>query len=313
MSRIIKKKNKPLRLCIITVIILLAFAGGFVVYAGESDDQVLVKDILSKASLKTTYVKDDSGTAIDFVKAAGQKNRGYAVFQGSCAHGGYSYHVLYHKKNNKCRLIKVDTASAEVVKVSKPYKIYHGNDIAYDTKHDRLVVVHGDGDTMRLSVFDPGTLKRKSVIKLKMPKKLKGAAANYRSKFKGITGIAYDEKRDEFIASVKSTFHYIVLSAKFKPKRMIRVKTKGDWVKQGMLIVDDKIIRAMNLVTKKTGIKNYLFIYNRKGKFLKRIRVKNNGELESIYLVNGKLYGDVYFEKGKGKKLKQTDRIVKMK
>ena len=309
---ITKPVNRIPGFLMILAIMLLAFAGSFVVYAADEPDyQALAKGLLSKTALKTTYVKSSGGARIDFVKAAGQKVRGYAVFQGSCARGGYSYHVLYHKKKNKCRLIKVDAASGEVVKVSKPYKISHGNDMAYDTKRDRILVVHGDGDTMRVSVFDPETLKRKSVVKLKMPRKLPGANAAFIKKFKGITGIAYDEARDEFIASVKSTFHYIVLSPKLKPKRLIKVKTKGNWIKQGMLIADGKIIRVMNRF-KKNAIKNYLFIYDRKGKYIKRIRIKNPGELESVYFANSGLYGAVYFEKGKGKRFKQADRIVKI-
>ena len=52
------KLNGRLRLCIITAIILLAFAGSFVVYAADEPDyQSLAKGLLSKTALKTTMKK----------------------------------------------------------------------------------------------------------------------------------------------------------------------------------------------------------------------------------------------------------------
>lgn len=273
-----------------------------------------VASMLRRKTVKASYIKNKKGNRAEYGKLSGQKSKGYRIFQGSCSDGKYSYHVLYNKKKNTCKVIKVDPENHHVIKVSPAYKMYHGNDIAYDTKRDRLVIVHGDGDTKRLSIMNPKTLKRKKVVSLRFSRAFKGAGKKTARRIKGVTGIAYDDKNDQFICSVKSTFHYVVLNKKFKPVKFIRTKTRGKLQKQGMLIVDGRILRVMNRYKGKRVVGNYIYSYSRKGTLKKRIRIATGSEVESIYIHGKKMYASTYVEKWKkGKKIKMYSYILKLR
>ena len=273
-----------------------------------------VASMLRRKTVKVSYIKNKKGNRIEYGKRSGQKSKGYSIFQGSCSDGRYSYHVLYNKKKNTCKVIKVDPKNHRVIKVSPAYKMYHGNDIAYDTKRDRLVIVHGDGDTKRLSIMNPKTLKRKKVVKLSFSRAFKGASRKTARRIKGVTGIAYDDKNDQFICSVKSTFHYVALNKKFKPVRYIRTKTRGNLQKQGMLIVDGRILRVMNRYKGKKVVGNYIYSYSRKGTLKKRIRIVTGSEVESIYIYGKNMYASTYIEKRKkGKIIKRYSHILKLR
>ena len=266
--------------------------------------------LLERKSLSARFIKNSAGKRLEFGSLSGYKKKGYSVFQGACSDGEYSYHVLYNKKNDRCRIIKVDPSSWKIVKISRSYKLYHGNDMTYDSKRSRIVVVHGDGDTKRISVFDPSTLKRRKVVKLRFNKAFRGAGRKTARKLKGVTGIAYDEKHDRFIASIKSTFHYVVLTPKFKPVKLIRTGTRSKKLqKQGMDIVGGHIMRVMNKYTKKS-IRNYIYLYNMRGKLVRRIKIKTTSEVESTYFLGGRLYAPTYIEKGKGKKFRNWSHLL---
>ena len=282
-------------------------ADGPSVYAASGLPAVLKKQV------RVLYIKDKDAERIEYGRASKQKSNGYSIFQGSCTDGSKTYHVLYSKRKanrNKCRIIKIDPETKKVIKVSPAYKIYHGNDIAYDSRRKRLVVVHGDGDEKRISIFDPSTLRRKKVKKLSFSKAFKGISKGKAKKIKGVTGIAYDKKHDRFIASVKSKFDYVILNSKFKPVRYIKVKTKGDLQKQGMDIYGKYILRVINKYTK-TSIRNYIYIYNTRGRYMKRVRIRTNSEVESLYFLKKKLYFSTYVEEILPTKVRRYSYILK--
>ena len=303
------------RIILITAAFLLAvvFDGaGFFRPSASSAESIDPASLVESDTLRVKFIKDDAGDRLEFGSLSGYKSKGYSIFQGACSDGEHSYHVLYNKKKERCRIIKIEPASYDIIKVSPSYKMYHGNDIAYDSRRDRLVVVHGDGDTKRLSIFDPDTLKRTRIVKLKFSKAFKGASAKTARKLKGLTGIAYDEKHDRFIGSLKSTFHYVILNPKFKPVKLIRTATKNDKLqKQGMDITGKYILRIMNIYKKKT-IQNFFYVYNMKGRLVKRIPIRTTSEIESSYFLNGNLYAATYIEKGKGRKFRNWSYILKL-
>ena len=279
------------------------------VYAGTGSG---LPKVLKKP-VRVLYVKNKKKKRIEYGRAAKHKSEGYSIFQGSCTDGRMTYHVLYNKRKaqkNRCRIIKVNPKTHKVIRVSRAYYIYHGNDIAFDSKRKRLVIVHGDGDTKRISVFDPSTLKRKKVIRLNFNRSIKGISRKKAGRIKGVTGIAYDGKHDRFIASVKSTFDYIVLTPKFKPLRYVHTKTKGDLQKQGMEISGKYILRIMNKYTKKS-IQNYIYIYSMRGKYIKRVPITTNSEVESLYFLNDRLYASTYVERRLKKRVRRYSYILK--
>ena len=303
-----KRSNCLLNLCIILSVVLV-LAGDTT--APQVFGATKLKGPLKGKSMRVLYVKNKKGKKIEYGSASKLKSKGYSIFQGACTDGEYSYLVLFNKRKNRCRLIKVDPKSNKVLKHSPSYKIYHGNDMAYDSKRDRIVVVHGDGDTKRLSVFDPKTLKKKRTFKLSLRSSFKGASTSAARSLKGVTGIAYDRKKDRFICSVKDTFHYVILSAKFKPIKMVRTKTNSSRLqKQGMEIYGRYILRVMNIYKGKS-IVSYIYIYRMNGKFVKRVKIKTGSEPEAVYILNDRLYIPTYVEKVTSRSFRNWSYILK--
>lgn len=293
----------------IFLVVILTLAEGFA--APQSFAAAKLTGPLKGKSFKVSYIKNGSGSKIEYGRASGLKKKGYRIFQGACTDGEYAYLVLFNKKKDKCRIIKLDPETNKVIRKSPAYKMYHGNDAAYDSKRNRIAVVHGDGDTKRISVFDPKTLKRTKVVKLKFKKAFRGASAKTARKIKGVTGIAYDRKEDQFVCSVKSTFHYVVLDRKFRPVKYVRTKTRGSKLqKQGMDIYGRYILRVMN-VYKGKRIISYIYIYKMSGKYVKRIRIRTKEEAEAVYILNDRLYIPAYNEKGSGKKFRNWSYLLR--
>lgn len=88
------------------------------------------------------------------------KNSRYRFLQGSCTTGKYGYFLLGDKNYRPyCALVKVRLSDWKVMKVRRHLKLYHGNDMAYDSKRRLLVVAHGTGDPTGLSLISTSTLK----------------------------------------------------------------------------------------------------------------------------------------------------------
>lgn len=243
---------------------------------------------------KITWLTKKSGKRYEYRALAKQKMYGYDTFQGACTHGDYSYHILYNRRNQKCKVIKVSLKTHKVVKVSKALPLDHGNDMTYDTKNDRLVVVHYEPHPMRLSVIDPETLERTKVKNVKRPtERLSGASTALTKSIKGMTGIGYDEEHDEFIVSIMGTRHYMLLSSSFKPTSVIKVPKNDPYVKQGMTVKDGFIIRSFSAYNRKYN-QNILYIYDFAGNFVKTVKLGKGYEIENVYFVDDKLYASTY-------------------
>ena len=278
------------------------------------------------------YLKNKKGKPYEYRHLAGQKVYGYDTFQGACSHGKFSWHILYNRNNNKCRVIKVNMNTHKVVKVSKILPLDHGNDMTYDEKRDWLIVVHYEPHPKRLSVIDPNTLKVIKVKNLKMPtEKLPGASESFCKSIKGVTGIGYDSEYDEYIVSVMGTRHYAALDAKtYKFVRVIKVPELPPYVRQGMTVKDGFIIRAYSAYNSKYN-QNILYVYDMTGNFTKTCKLGTGYEIESVFFDNYKMYAATYRSylalktkkvkvKGKKKKVKKTyyalqrdDNIISIK
>ena len=268
-----------------------------------------------------SFLKNKKGTLYEYRKLSKQKMYGYDTFQGACSHGKYSWHVLFNRKNNKCRVIKVNMSTHKVVKVSAVLPLDHGNDLTYDEQRDQLVVVHYEPHPMRLSVIDPDTLKVTKVKNLKTPTdRVSGASTSFSKSIKGVTGIGYDSQNDEYIVSIMGTRHYMALDASnFKILRVIKVPDLPPYVRQGMTVKDGFIIRAHSGYNKKYN-QNILYVYDSAGNFIKTAKLGTGYEIESIFFDDTKMYASTYRSylkkktkavKVKGKKVKKAYYVLR--
>ena len=254
-----------------------------------------------------SFLKNKKGKLYEYRKLAGQKMYGYDTFQGACSHGKYSWHILFNRKNNKCRVIKVNMSTHKVVKVSQILPLDHGNDMTYDEKRKQLVVVHYEPHPRRLSVIDPDTLKVKKVKNIKTPtERVSGASTKFSKSIKGVTGIGYDSQNDEYIVSIMGTRHYMALDASdFKILRVIKVPDLPPYVRQGMTVKNGFIIRAYSPYNKKYN-QNILYVYDSAGNFIKTAKLGAGYEIESVYFDGDKMFASTYrsYLKKKTKKVK---------
>lgn len=262
---------------------------------------------------EVAFLRNDKGNKFEYRKLAKQKMFGYDTFQGTCAYGKYSYHILYNRIKEKCKIIKVSLKTNKVVKISKALALDHGNDMTYDPVRKRLVVVHYGSHVRRISCVDPKTLKIISYTDIETPKKrLPGASTAFSKSISGVTGIAYDESRDEFIASIKGARHYLVLNSDFEPQSVIKVPKNDPYVKQGMTVIDGYIIRAFSAYNK-TYNQNILYVYDYNGNFVKTVKLGSGYEIESLYFSGDKLYASTYtsYFKKITKTVKKKVKVVK--
>lgn len=263
-----------------------------------------------------SFLKNKKGKLYEYRKLAGQKMYGYDTFQGACSNGKYSWHVLFNRNNNKCRVIKVNMSTHKVVKVSKILPLDHGNDMTYDEKRKQLVVVHYEPHPRRLSVIDPDTLKVKKVKNIKTPtERVSGASTKFSKSIKGVTGIGYDKQNDEYIVAIMGTRHYMALDASsFKILRVIKVPDLPPYVRQGMTVKNGFIIRSYSPYNKKYN-QNILYVYDSAGNFVKTAKLGAGYEIESVYFDGDKMFASTYrsYLKKKTKKVKVKGKKKKVK
>ena len=235
------------------------------------------------------------GKRFELRKAARQTLYKYDTIQGACADNGYIYYTMYNRDVEKCKIVKVRIKGRKVVKVSKALKVQHGNSLTYDTRRDRLVVAHGDGGTWKISLLNPKTLKVTAVKRLKLPKKVSGMPKKVHRQFNGITAIAYNARRDVYVARLKDEHNFLILTNKFKIKRYLKVAGKSDMVCQGLDSYGDYTLEALSFNKKYRY--NLIVIRNWKGKVVSRVKVprKSGLELEEVFHDGDVFYAGFYF------------------
>ncbi len=254
-----------------------------------------------------------AGTWLDLRKLAGQKLYGYDIFQGACTDGKYGYYVLYNKKKEKCRIVKLRLSDNKVVKVSRVLEIHHGNDITYNRHTGKLLAVHLSGNNpYRIAVIDPSTLKLERNRTVKLPKKLPGASRATLKKQKGINGIAYDPDRKQYVLRVRVYGDFIITDKNLKPLRYIRpsVKKIKPRLYQGLEVINGYIGSVE--ASSDTGTYdryNILNLYRWNGSYVGRINIKKGNELENIFFANGRGYAGFYHEYYVKGKLKRNNYI----
>lgn len=250
---------------------------------------------------KIKVKKGKKKIAFEVRGAAKQKTKGYDTLQGSCSGGGYAYYALYNRTVNKSKLVKVRLSSMKVAKVSKALKIYHANDLTYNSKEKRIVAVHGTGDGCGVSLINPSTLKVSKTVKLSRGvSKLFDAQSAQIDTIEGIGAIAYNAARDCYVATIGTQHDLLVLDASFKATELIHLSDKSSGMYQNIELGDDVIAVSSSAGGNQGG--NYLWCYSWTGKLLSKIYLPNSYELESVFLNGSKMHANFYVAKEVKKK-----------
>ncbi|MBR3330446.1 MAG: hypothetical protein IKG25_04435 [Mogibacterium sp.] len=237
-----------------------------------------------------------NGKVFDLREAAGQSLYGYDTLQGACANDGYVYYTLYDRNKEKCRIVKAELSSLDVVKVSAPLPIYHGNNLTYNTKKNLILATCCEVKTKRAVFIDPATLtvvSRKD-IKLKRSKKIpKSVVRGY----KGFTAIAYNEKHDCYVGRLRKNNNVIIFDGNLNPVRYVKLKGKKTYLlSQGMESEGDYIYDVRSFKGKHKY--NMATIHKLNGSYVGKIQLpyaQNPGiEVECIFHDGDSFYAGFY-------------------
>ncbi|HCT93143.1 MAG TPA: hypothetical protein DF613_17415 [Lachnospiraceae bacterium] len=199
----------------------------------------------------------------------------YRFLQGSCTDGTYGYFILGHRYYQPyCALIKVRLSDWKPVKVKKGLKLYHGNDVTYNAKTKTLVVVHGDGDTQKVSYVSPGTLKIKKQVNV-------GEA---------IHAVAYNRKRNRYVVGLSKSYAIQIRDANWKTLKTIPILEKKNYTRQGIDCDDSYIYILQSYLSAR---KNRIMVYDWKGNFVTQVFTIGSLEGESLFHV-GKQFTVAY-------------------
>lgn len=257
--------------------------------------------------MKVKYLRDSKKRRIDIRDLAGGKLKHFTVTQGACSDGAYIYMAFKQKaiadRPHRIKIVKFSPATRKIIKVSSAMNLGHANDMAY---HDgKLYITHSRGDKVIHTVFAK-SLKKGRDINVKLKKK-------YDKNCPGFNGISKTE--DGFIIRLMGGHYLAKTDDSLVVKDYIHCtnpfpKTKEDT--QGTTYDNGTIIRAFSRLQSKN--KNYICKFSRYGKLKSKALVKLTGELESVFMIDGKMYGTSYRKKSKDKKKKYMAyvfRIVK--
>ena len=239
---------------------------------------------------------------------ARQKMYGYDTFQGAASDGTFAYQLMYNRKNEKCKVVKIGIKNGWVYKVSRPLNIGHGNDATYDYAKNEIVTTYKRGQTRYLAIIDPKTLKLKRYQKIHIPKKIKGISKETTASIKGVAAIAYNPETGQFIGRIKKRRSFIVMDADYNAIRFIGIKHYKDYLCQTIECTDKAILHAQS--PQKKGQKyNIISVYDYNGNYLATIKTTRGGkEVESIFRAGRKIYTGEYYSH-----YKTRTKVVKKK
>lgn len=207
----------------------------------------------------------------------------YRVQQGSATDGTYAYTVMEDQVQSLGSIHKLDLNTWEVVQSQFDLKLDHGNDMTYNPKTGKLVVVNNKPNYNILSIVNPETLEIEDKIRCSVK----------------MFSIAYNETRDVYVVGNSGSQNFSILDADFKEIGFYSVVHDG-LVTQGV-DCDDKYIYFPRCDKKAT--KNIIAVYDWDGNHVTNITVKSFQEIESMFHVGDDIYiafnaGGSYIYKG---------------
>ena len=251
----------------------------------------------AKRTASLTLIRQD-GKRFDFREAAGERLYGYDTLQGACANKGIAYLTLYNRIVEKCKIVKLDLSTLEVLQVSAPLKIYHANNLTYNTRKNLIVATCCRVKQKRAVFVDPETLKVVGKKDIKLTKKVKRLPKKERRNYKGFTAIAYNAKKDCYVGRLRGSGNVIIFDGNLNPKKYVKLKGKRtSLLNQGM----DSVGKYIYDVRSFKGKRKYsmVTVHTFSGKFVGQVKFsygkKPGNELECIFHDGKTFYAGFYY------------------
>ena len=237
------------------------------------------------------------GAAFDYRVAAGESLYGYDTLQGACANGGYAYLTLYDRTVECCKIAKLNLNTLEVVRVSDPLPIFHGNNLTFNTRKNLIVATCCKVMKKRAVFIDPETLTVAGWKDIKLTKKVKKLPKSVRRKYKGFTAIAYNEARNCYVGRLINSGNVIIFDGELNPKKYVKLKgRKTSLLNQGMDSAGKYIYDVRSFRGKRKY--NLVTVHTFSGKYVGRVKFPYGAypgnELECLFHDGRQFYVGFY-------------------
>jgi len=248
---------------LLSLLLLLAM----LLSAACADEQVTLKDVNSTDSFiaKTKRIARICGEGL---------NDHYKVQQGSATDGTYGYFLLESKITSQCALVKMNMADNSIVEIKYDLPVDHGNDMTYNARINKLVVVHNKPHYNWISLIDPDTLEIVETKELKV----------------NMFSIGYCEERDQYIVGLSGSQNFSILDADFNEIKFCPVE-HTEYITQGA-DCDENYVYFPQWDDKTD--KNYIRVFDWDGKLINTIQVKAMNEIESMFHIGDRVVVSFY-------------------
>lgn len=202
---------------------------GCQLYTDELDESVLS---FEDYKFKFTTAYDGSGkfTSMCTKVAHYPVQNEFNILQGGCTDGEYIYLVMQDQTNysGNCVILKVDPSNWEVLQISDPLPLDHGNSITYLPDSNELLVANLDPDPMLVSWVNASTLKY-----------IKTEKISY-----SVSSLAWSQARQQFAGAGSSKVMLMI------DKNLDIVKSfnglASNYTNQGYVVDDDYVYIVSN-------------------------------------------------------------------
>ena len=207
------------------------------------------------------------------------------VAQGAASDGEYVYFTMKGNEdssthNSEVAVYQYKLSPFTRVGVSETFNGHHANDMTFDTKGRRVLVVHGSGASNTLTAIPAGPSM--------------GAPVSIKTSL-GIGGLTYNAKRDIY-GITQGGSKYQTADASFK---MIKDYGRTDNMKdtytaQGMGSDDSYVYFPMSPNSNSPEKVNILVAYDWDGKYIRNLKIPLTLESESMFYAAGEYYVNFY-------------------
>lgn len=248
---------------LISIILLLSM----LLTAAFADEQVTLGDVNSTDTFiaKTKRIARICGEGL---------NDHYKVQQGSATDGTYGYFLLESKVTWQCALVKMNMADGSIVEIKYDLPVDHGNDMTYNAKINKLVVVHNKPHYNWVSLIDPDTLEIVETKELKV----------------NMFSIGYCEERDQYIVGLSGSQNFSILDADFNEVKFCPVE-HTEWITQGADCDENYVYFPQ---WDDATDKNYIRVFDWDGNLINTIQVKAMNEIESMFHIGDRVVVSFY-------------------
>lgn len=227
-----------------------------------------------------THIEDDAGMGA------------YGVVQGACTDGKYAY---FAAMQGGATILKYDVNSWELVASERISNVGHGNDMAYNSDENVLVIANNAPYYNIVTLVDPDTLKvikdveLKKTVKEKTKNKETGKEEEKEvEKELDIYAIAYNAKLKQYVVGISGGYDFALLDKDFKLVKTFEGEKTG-YTRQGCDCDENYIYFPQS------GGNNILVIYDYTGKHIATIPMSNPNEVENIFHVGNTFYTSMYY------------------